>query len=133
MTPKSINIAVAEQVEKLGSGKVVDTVVEKLVAAEVTKRADALAAALKLVDDTIKEIRKASKPDQVSINAATGEKIESFSAKAYEAKKKMDEKLAKIENIVVNATEKGDWSKLYDIVKGGGNQPAATDEPAANS
>jgi hypothetical protein len=48
MTPKSINIAVAEQIEKFGSDKVVNTVVEKLVNAEVIKRADALAAAIKL-------------------------------------------------------------------------------------
>ena len=132
MTTKSINIVVAERVEKLGSVKIVDTVVEKLVAAEVAKRADALASALKFVEDTIREIRKASKPDQVSI-APDGVKTESFSAKAFEAKKKLDEKLVKIENAVVVATENGEWGKLYELVKGGGNQSATTDEPAENS
>lgn len=128
MTPKTINVAVAEQIEKLGSTKVVDTVVEKLVAAEITKRAEALASAIKLSEDTLKEQRKASKPDQVAISA-TGEKVETFSQKAFEAKKKLDEKLAKIEKTVENATDKGEWGKLYELVKGGGNaEPAKTDD-----
>lgn len=128
MTPKSINVAVAEQVQKLGSQKVVDAVVEKLVTAEVAKRADALAAAVKLAEDTLREQRKASKPDQVAISA-TGEKTETFSAKAFEAKKKLDEKLTKIDNVVTNAVEKGDWGKLYELVKNGGTT-ASTDESA---
>lgn len=132
-TPKSINIAVAEQVEKLGSEKVINSVVEKLVAAEVTKRADALAAAIKLSEDTLREQRKAQKADQVSISA-DGTKIETFSAKAYESLKKLNEKLAKIDTVVTNATEKGDWSKLYDLVKGGGQSTETkTDDSATNS
>lgn len=130
-TPKSINIAVAEQVEKLGSEKVINSVVEKLVAAEVTKRADALASAIKLSEETLREQRKAQKADQVSISA-DGTKVETFSAKAYESLKKLNEKLAKIDTVVTNATEKGDWSKLYDLVKGGGKEEAKTDDaPAA--
>jgi len=130
-TPKTINIAVAEQVEKLGSEKVINSVVEKLVNAEVTKRADALASAVKLSEDTLREQRKAQKADQVSISA-DGTKVETFSAKAYETLKKLNEKLAKIDTVVTNATEKGDWSKLYDLVKGGGNAEAKTDDaPAA--
>lgn len=128
MTPKSINVAVAEKVQALGSQKVVDAVVEKLVTAEVAKRADALAAAIKLSEDTLREQRKASKPDQVFLNAA-GEKTESFTQKAFEAKKKLDEKLAKIDAVVTNAVEKGDWGKLYELVKNGGT-PATTDESA---
>lgn len=130
MTPKSINIAVAEQVEKLGSAKVVDSVVEKLVNAEVSKRADALAAAIKLAEDTLREQRKASKPDQVALQA-DGQRIETFSQKAFEAKKKLDEKIAKIEKTVQNATENGDWGKLYELVKSGG-QPA-TPEKSSDS
>ena len=130
-TPKTINIAVAEQVEKLGSEKVINSVVEKLVNAEVTKRADALAAAIKLSEDTLREQRKAQKADQVSISA-DGTKVETFSAKAYETLKRLNEKLAKIDTVVTNATEKGDWSKLYDLVKGGGNAETKTDDaPAA--
>lgn len=133
MTPKSINQAVAEQVEKLGSAKVVESVVEKLVNVELTKRADALAAAIKLAEDTLRDQRKASKPDQVSI-AADGQKTETFSAKAYEAKKKLEEKLVKIEKTVQNATENGDWGKLYELVKNGGQQAAAeSNDSNANS
>ena len=118
MTPKSINVVVADQVAKLGSEKVVNTVVEKLVQAEVTKRAEALAQAIKLAEDALREQRKA-KPDQVAIGA-DGQKTETFSPKAWEAKKKLDEKIAKIDKIVENATDKGEWGKLYDLVKSGG-------------
>ncbi len=134
MTPKSINIAVAEQVEKLGSAKVVDTVVEKLVNAEVAKRADALAAAIKLSEDTLREQRKSSKGDQITVTA-DGQRTESFSPKAYETLKKLNEKLAKIDKTVQNATENGDWGKLYELVKSGG-QPVpnlAADDPETNS
>lgn len=124
----------AEQVEKLGSEKVVNTVVEKLVNAEVAKRAEALAAAIKLAEDTLKEQRKASKPDQVAISAE-GQKVETFSPKAFEAKKKLDEKLAKIEKVVQNATENGDWGKLYELVKSGGQSAQAeqASDSSANS
>jgi c-di-GMP-related signal transduction protein len=129
MTPKSINVAVAEKVQALGSQKVVDAVVEKLVTAEVAKRADALAAAIKLSEDTLREQRKAAKPDVVTLDAA-GNKSESFTAKAFEAKKKLDEKLAKIDSVVTNAVEKGEWGKLYELVKNGGTPAASTDESA---
>src|SRR4051812_37883653 len=117
-TPKSINVAVAEQVEKLGSDKVVSVVIDKLVNAEVTRRADALASAIKLSEEAARDIRKASKPDMISISA-DGTKTESFTQKAFDEKKKAEDKLAKIEAAVVAATEKGDWSKLYDVTKGG--------------
>jgi DNA repair protein RadC len=135
MTPKSINIAVAEQVEKLGSDKVITAVVDKLVTAEVTKRADALAAAVKLSEDTLRELRKASKADQVSISA-DGTKVETFSQKAFEAKKKLEEKLAKIDVVVTNATEKSEWGKLYELVKGSGgaqSEGAKADDTTTNS
>lgn len=132
MTPKSINIAVAEQVEKLGSAKVVDTVVEKLVTAEVTRRADALAAAIKLSEDTLREQRKASKPDQVALTTE-GQKVETYSPKAYEALKKLNEKISKIEKVVQNATENGDWGKLYELVKSGGQPPTQSDDADTNS
>lgn len=132
-TSKSINIAVAEQVEKLGSGKVVDTVVQKLVETEITKRADALASAIKLAEDVSRELKKASRPDQVSIAVEGGAKTETFSAKAFEAKKKLEERAAKIEKVVESATEKGNWGDLYNLVKGGGSVEAKPDEPAANT
>jgi hypothetical protein len=135
MNPKTINVAVAEQIEKLGSDKVINTVIEKLANAEVTKRADALAAAIKLAEETIKEQRKVSKGDLVSIDAE-GKKTESFSPKAFEAKKKIDEKLARIDTVVTNATEKGDWGKLYELVKNSGQAATAetkTDDESANT
>ena len=132
--PKSISIVVAEQVKTLGSQKVVDTVVEKLVEAEVAKRAEALAAAIKLSEDTYRELRKASKADQVAI-AANGTKTETFSVKAFDTMKKLDEKLARIDKVVENSIESGDWSKLYELVKGGSNntpEPAKSDDTGSN-
>ncbi len=133
ITTKSISIAVAEQVEKLGSEKVITVVVDKLVALEVTKRADALSAAIKLSEDTFRELRKSSKPDQVAISV-DGIKVESFSTKAFETKKKLEDKLAKIDAVVINATEKGDWGKLYELVKGGNQSTETkTDDATTNS
>lgn len=128
MDTKSINIAVAEQVVKLGSAGVVAQVVDKLANAEVAKRAEALLSAVKLAEDTAREQRKASKPDQVSI-AADGTKTETFSAKAFESKKKLEEKLAKIDRVVNGATENGNWGELYNLVKGGGNIDGLADKP----
>lgn len=131
-TSKSINIVVAEQVEKLGSGKVVDTVVQKLVETEITKRADALASAIKLAEDVSRELKKA-RPDQVSIAVEGGVKTETFSAKAFEAKKKLEERAAKIEKVVEAATEKGNWGDLYNLVKGGASVESKPDESATNT
>ena len=127
MNPKSINIAVAEQIEKFSSDKVISTVVEKLVQVEVNKRADTLHSAIKLSEDTFRELRKASKPDQVFVDGE-GKRAESFTIKAYETKKKLEEKLAKIDTVVTNATEKGEWNKLYDLVKGGSNGGGAEEK-----
>lgn len=120
-TPKSINLAVAEQIEKLGSEKVIEAVVDRLVQAEVTRRADALASVIKLSEEAARDVKKTSKPDMVSI-AADGTKTESFSQKGFDEKKKAEDKLTKIEAAVVNATEKGDWSKLYDLTKNIGSK-----------
>jgi len=132
MTPKSINIAVADQVQTLGSEKIINTVVDRLVFAEVQKRADALAAAVKLSEDIMRELRKASKPDQIAI-AGDGVKTETFSPKAYEAKKKLDEKLARIDTVVTNATEKSDWAKLYELVKGGASNETKPNDGETNN
>ena len=88
-----------------------------------------------LSEETLREQRKASKADQVAI-AADGTKTETFSPKAFETLKKLNEKLTKIDTVVTNATEKGEWGKLYELVKGGGgSQPTETktDDGSTNS
>lgn len=132
MDTKSINTAVAEKVAGLGSAKVVDTVVEKMVAAEVAKRAEALAAAIKLHDDTRRELNKV-KADQVSLDE-NGQKVsETFSKQAFENKKRLTEKLTKVDKTIVSATEKDNWGDLYNLVKGGGTQTPAADDGGSNS
>ena len=134
MDTKSINTAVAEKVAGLGATKVVDTVVEKMVGVEIAKRAEALAAAIKLHDDTRRELNKV-KADQVSLDENGAKVSETFSKTAFENKKKLTEKLAKIDKTIVAATEKDNWGDLYNLAKGGGNPPAdaKADDSATNS
>ena len=126
MEIKSINTAVAEQITKLGSTKVIDTVVESLVKVEISRRSDALEKAIKLHEDTLREIRKVN-PDQVTYNLDGTKASETYSKQAFENNKKLNEKLAKIEKTIVGATENEKWGDLYNLVKSGGT-PAATEE-----
>lgn len=122
MTPKSINIAVAEKITELGSAKVVDIVISNLVNAEIKNRADSLASAIKLSEETLRELRKVSKPDQISIDS-NGTRTETYSSKAFESKKKVEEKLARIEKTVQNAIDNGEWTKLHELSKGVNQSP----------
>lgn len=119
MNTQSISMKVAEQVKQLGSEKVVNQVVDTLVTSEINKRAEALAGALKMMDESSRELKK-TKPDQVAIQQ-DGKKVETYSAKAFEARQKLEEKIAKIDKIVEAAVDNGEWGKLYDLVKNAGN------------
>lgn len=130
MEIKSINTAVAEQIAKLGSTKVIDTVVESLVKVEITRRSDALEKAMKLHEDTLREIRKV-KPDQVTFNLDGTKASETYSKQAYENNKKLNEKLAKIEKVIVAATEQEKWGDLYNLVKSGGTPTETKTDDAA--
>jgi hypothetical protein len=132
MDSKNINIAVAEQIANLGSSKVVDTVVAQLVEVEIKKRADALASSLKLFEDTRRELNK-MRPDQASFDENGAKVSETFSKKAFEDKKKLTEKLAKIDKIIVAATEKDQWGDLYNLSKSGvKEEPTKPDDGATN-
>jgi hypothetical protein len=113
---QSINVAVAEQIKAIGTSKAVEVVINQLAQKEIDKRSTALAAAIALADTVKKDIAKASKPDVVTVTTE-GVTSESFSATAYEARKKLIERLEKIEKTVVAAIEGNDWGKLYDLVK----------------
>ena len=112
---QSINVAVAEQIKAIGTPRAVAVVIEQLAQKEIDKRSTALAAAIALSDTVKKDIAKASKPDVVTITSE-GITSESFSAAAYEARKKLIERLEKIEKTVVAAIESNDWGKLYDLL-----------------
>ena len=122
MEIKSINSAVAEQIAKLGSAKVIDNVVEALVKVEIARRTEALEKAIKLHEETLREIRKI-RPDQISFNLEGAKVSETYSKAVYDSNKKLNEKLAKIEKTIVAATENDKWGDLYNLVKGGGNTP----------
>jgi hypothetical protein len=119
MDTKSINTAVAEQIAKLGSTKIIDTVVESLVKVEINRRSDALEKAIKLHEDTLKEVRKV-KPDQITFNLDGTKASELYSKVAVENNKKLNQKLAKIEKTIVDATENDKWGDLYNLMKSGG-------------
>ena len=123
MEIKSINVAVAEKIAAVGSKSAVDAVVELLVKTEVNRRADALEKALKLHEETFRELRKV-KPDQVTYNLDGTKATETYSKAAIDSNKKLNEKLAKIDKAVVNATDNNQWGDLYSVVKGGGSAPA---------
>jgi len=135
MNNKNINVAIAEKIATFGSSRVVDMVVEQLVSSEVKKRAEALATIIKLYDDTHRELDKV-KVDQVSFDENGAKVSETFSRQAFENRKRLIEKLAKIDKIVVAATEKDNWGDLYNFVKSGGNPPAdaaKTNDSATNN
>ncbi len=112
-TPDSIKVTVARRVAELGSERVVDEVVTNLVESEVTRRAAALAAAVELSAKAKRELNKA-KPDQLAI-AEDGTETGTYSRDAFEAKKKLEDQIAKIDAAVKAATENGDWGKLYEV------------------
>lgn len=132
MEIKSINVAVAEKIAATGSKTAVDMVVDSLVKTEVNRRADALEKGLKLHEDTFRELRKV-KPDQVTFNLDGTKATETYSKAVIDNNKKLNEKLAKIEKAVVNATDNNQWSDLFNLVKGGGNAAEKSDDAAGDN
>lgn len=116
----SLKEQVAERIAALGPA-VQDGVVETLVGQVKDKRIKAVLAALNLIEDTQKELRKI-KPEQ-SFNAE-GEVVSEFYTKANnEARKKAQEKIAKIEAALEAALgDKPNFEKLFAVTQ---NAPAA--------
>jgi hypothetical protein len=110
---KSIGIKVAEQISAAGS-EILDRVVEKLAEVEIAKRADALLNAVNAAVTTQRELYKV-KPDQQSYDASGKVVSETYSKARFEEKKKLEEKLAKIEAAVDKAVTKGDYSGVLGL------------------
>jgi len=129
----SIKELVSERVGSLGPA-VQEGVVTVLVEQEKEKRVKAVLGAMNLISDTQKELKKV-KPDQTfdATNKLVGE---TFSKTNMEAKKKLEEKIAKVEAALVLATsDTPDFKKLFEVMqnKGGGGdtKQAAPAEDAA--
>ncbi len=128
----SIKETVAERVGALGAA-VQEGVVTVLVDQEKEKRVKAILGAMNLISDTQKELKKI-KPDQTfdKDNKLVGE---TFSKSNMESKKKLEEKIAKVEAALAQATsETPDFKKLFEVMqnKGGDSKPAAA-APAEDS
>jgi hypothetical protein len=88
---------------------------DALVEREVASRVDILDKALLKIREVRKEVQK-MKPDQVSFDAG-GQKIETWSKAAHEAKVKADESLGKLEGAFTAAMLGENFDKLRELVK----------------
>jgi len=125
----TIKETVAGRIASLGPD--VETAVVGVLAEQVKdKRVKAILAGLDLKDATEKELRKI-KPDQQSFDSANQLVSETFSKTNMENKKKLEEKLAKVEaalNLALAKTDP-DYKKLFEVV-GGGGKPESKDKSA---
>lgn len=107
--------------------------VDALVDREKSKRVDAIVICYDKWQKLRGEIRRAEKPDQVSIDKEGKAVSESFSKKAFEALKTIREKADKIEKAIEKAL-KGDPSDVYNIARdkgdGGNKSEEGTDTAA---
>lgn len=109
----SISMKVAERISTAGT-TILTKVVDSLANVEIEKRADALLKAVNLAVATQRELNKA-KPDVVSYNDDGSVKDASWTKPKLEEKKKLVEKLAKIEAAVAKAIEKNDFSGVLSL------------------
>jgi hypothetical protein len=94
--------------------------VDALVDREKVKRVDALVICYDKWQKLRGEIRKAERPDEVSMDKDGKVISESFSKKAFEALKTLREKAEKIEKAVEKAL-KGDCGDAYNIARDKGD------------
>lgn len=112
----SIREAVAESVSNVGE-RTRNQVVEAFAQREADKRATALVKALDKLTELEREGYKLKKPDIVSFNEDGSPKDSAYSHERVKAIKEHGEKLEKLANAINQADDKGDFSKLYDLVK----------------
>lgn len=96
------------------------------------KRVKAILSGLDLKEAVEKDLKK-SKPDQQSFGPDNKLLSETYSKKAMEDKKKLEEKLANIEkalNAALDATAP-DYKKLFELINNKGNAPAADKQAPA--
>lgn len=94
--------------------RVVDALAEETVAKRVQQVTSAYTEWLKQ-DKEIKRV----KPDVVSYNADGTVKDEAWTKAGLDAKKKITDRIAKIEKAITNALEKNDWQAMNDLGSGG--------------
>jgi hypothetical protein len=115
MQISSVSTVVAEELVKLGSQKVVDSVVNVLVSKEIEKRSSLL---LKAVEefDSLKRESYRFKPDVLSYDTSGQEVSSAWSKSNLEARNKHSEKMYKLEQLVEKTISSGDWSQLNNYL-----------------
>ena len=119
---KEVNAVVAEKSKTEVRQRVVDTLVE----AELSRRANALAGALTKRADAAKELSKIE-PDQVAFGEDGKKLSATYSSKAALARKQAKEKLDKIDRAIDAAINNADYQSLEKI---GGGKENATPPPS---
>lgn len=113
-TSTDILTTISEQLKTSGDA-VRQKVVQGRVDAEVNKRADALEKALKLRTETQVELKKQDKPDNV-LKDKDGKVIhEAFTDARIKERKKLQEKITKIDKAIDAAFNDNEWGKLKDL------------------
>lgn len=110
---QSIGQKVAANIADAGPA-ILGKVIDKLASAEIEKRADALLNAVNAAIATKRELYKV-KPDLVAYNADGKVASENWTKPKLEEKKKLEEKLAKIEAAVDKAVNKNDFSGVLGL------------------
>lgn len=110
---KSIGVQVAAQISSAGP-TILGKVIEKLAQVEIEKRAEALLNAVNSAVATQRELYKV-KPDIVALDGNGKEVTSNWSKAKYDEKKKLEEKLAKIEAAVTKAVKENDFSGVLSL------------------
>lgn len=136
MKPTDINSETVRILKEHGGKKVAETLINRLVDAELDRRAVALHKAYTDAETISRDLKKI-KPDAVTYDAEGKVVSESFTRAAKELREKSQARLTKLENAIHKATEDGEFSDLLNVASQKNdnqpNQPAgvAAGEPAA--
>jgi hypothetical protein len=126
----TIKETVAGRIASLST--VVESSVVDVLAEQVKdKRVKTILAGLDLLDAARNDLKKI-KPDQQSFGADNKPVSETYSKTAMESKKKLEEKIVKIETALNLALDPAtqDYKKLFEVVNNKGNAPAADSKQA---
>jgi uncharacterized protein (DUF2164 family) len=121
MALQSIKEAVAQQVAALGP-EVETAVVGVLVDQVKEKRTKAILAALSLIEETQKELKKIKPTQTFDVDGKVASEF--YTKTDKEAREKINQKLAKIEKALGEAfdAEKPNFEKLFNVVQNKGQE-----------
>lgn len=112
---QTIGAKVAEKISAAtNNGSVLQSVIDRLATLEIERRADALLKAINLAFSIKKDLYKV-KPDIVAYTLEGTIASEQWSKAKLEERKKLTEKLEKVERIIAKAVDKGDYSDIFNL------------------